>query len=251
MTALIDRPAEETQKCEFGQAEFDSIWWGSPDIAFTPAFWAEVTRLSCDDAFENHRLTDSLASECVMCLLGGHGIPAEHGIAAFQALSEANLLNASEPPSLEEISSVLEEPIQLPSGRSIKYRFAKQKSRYITNFLHSFEEPLDLDQWENVAIRDWLVGFDGIGLKTASWIVRNWFEADDVAILDIHVIRAGVLAGFFEPEYSLPRDYRKMEQNYLSFAETIGVRPSLLDAVIWDQMRRAGGLAIRLFQSHL
>ncbi|MCD0462310.1 8-oxoguanine DNA glycosylase [Roseiconus lacunae] len=251
MTAVIDRPAELTQHNEFSDAESDTVWWGSPDIAFTPAFWAKVTRLSDENAFETHRLTDSLASECVMCLLGGHGIPAEHGIAAFHALSEAGLLNAFEPPPLAAITKVLEEPIGLPSGHAIKYRFAKQKSRYIANFLHSFEEPHDLDHWENVAIRDWLVGFDGIGLKTASWIVRNWFDADDVAILDIHVIRAGVLAGFFDREDTLPRDYRKMEEKYLSFAKAIGVRPSLLDAVIWDQMRRAGRLAVRLFQSHL
>ncbi|MDZ3993341.1 hypothetical protein PspTeo4_24872 [Pseudomonas sp. Teo4] len=41
------------------------------------------------------------------------------------------------------------------------------------------------------ALRDWLLELPGIGYKTASWVARNWLDADDVAILDIHILRAG------------------------------------------------------------
>jgi endonuclease III len=37
----------------------------------------------------------------------------------------------------------------------------------------------------------------GIGPKTASWIARNWLDADDVAILDIHIMRVGQVIGLF------------------------------------------------------
>ena len=92
MTALIAESAERCLRHETASIGFDSIPWGSPDVVFTPAFWAEVTRQSRTDDSENHRLTDSFANESIMCLLGGHGIPAEHGIAAFRMLAEANLL---------------------------------------------------------------------------------------------------------------------------------------------------------------
>ena len=36
----------------------------------------------------------------------------------------------------------------------------------------------------------------------------------------------------------LPRDYAKLEERFIAFANAIEVRPSLLDAVIWREMRR-------------
>ncbi|MGK7863061.1 hypothetical protein [Falsiroseomonas sp. E2-1-a4] len=63
---------------------------------------------------------------------------------------------------------------------------------------------------------------NGIGPTTASWIARNWLGAASVAILDIHVIRAGQLIGLFEQEVRLPRDYFGMERRFLDFAEAVG-----------------------------
>lgn len=81
--------------------------------------------------------------------------------------------------------------------------------------------------------RDDLMRIPGIGPKTASWITRNWLGSDDVAILDIHIIRAGLLIGLFDRGQTVPRDYSAMEERFLSFARALNVRPSLLDAVMW------------------
>ena len=46
-----------------------------------------------------------------------------------------------------------------------------------------------------VALRDWLLAIPGIGPKTASWIVRNRTGSSAVAIIDVHILRAGTSAG--------------------------------------------------------
>lgn len=78
------------------------------------------------------------------------------------------------------------------------------------------------------------------GPKTASWIVRNLRGSDEVAILDVHVIRACRAMNLFPDVVSLPRDYDGLEARFLSFADRIGVKPSLLDAVMWTEVR--GGI---------
>ena len=89
------------------------------------------------------------------------------------------------------------------------------------------------------ALRDWLLELPGIGYKTASWIARNWLDADDVAILDIHILRAGALAGFFSSGLTVERHYLQLEAEFLALSKAIDVRPSRLDALMWYQMMSA------------
>lgn len=220
----------------------DRIRWGQPDILFTPAYWADqLDRHPELNSAGVHRLGDSLLEESVACLLGGYGIPAEVGLAAFSTLKSAGLIK-KQVVSDSDILAVLEEPLSL-GNRLIRYRFARQKSRYIAGLLSHFEEP---EQSDHQKIRDWLLRFDGIGLKTASWIIRNWFHSDHVAIIDIHIQRAGHLAGFFKRSHVVSRDYHEMETRFLDFALAIGAKPSALDALMWLQMRQAQRLASRI-----
>ena len=82
------------------------------------------------------------------------------------------------------------------------------------------------------------MGLPGIGAKTASWIVRNHRGSDAVAIIDIHILRAGRHIGVFPVSWQPQRHYTQLECAFLKFAEALGVRASLLDALIWDYMRR-------------
>jgi hypothetical protein len=52
----------------------------------------------------------------------------------------------------------------------------------------------------------------------ASWIVRNWLGSNDVAILDIHVIRAGKRMGLFSTIGRVEQHYLKMERRVLDLA---------------------------------
>jgi thermostable 8-oxoguanine DNA glycosylase len=91
-----------------------------------------------------------------------------------------------------------------------------------------------------LAFRRHLMRIPGIGPKTASWITRNWLGSDEVAILDIHIIRAGLLIGLFDRSMRVPRDYEALERRFLEFCGALGARPSLLDAVMWRAMRNIG-----------
>lgn len=85
-------------------------------------------------------------------------------------------------------------------------------------------------------LRDWLLDVPGIGYKTASWVARNWLDADDVAILDIHILRAGLLANFFESHLTVERNYLELEEQFIRFSKGLGVRASELDALMWLEM---------------
>ena len=48
-----------------------------------------------------------------------------------------------------------------------------------------------------VMLRDALTAIPGVGLKTASWAVRNHRASDSVAVLDVHIVRACEHLGVF------------------------------------------------------
>jgi thermostable 8-oxoguanine DNA glycosylase len=177
-------------------------------------------------------------------MLGGFGMPAEVGLAAFERLQSRSLIRHDITES--EIYLALKEPLSL-SGRQIRYRYPKQKARFIAAALHrlgSESAPTD-----DIQFRDWLLSFTGIGPKTASWITRNWLSSDRVAILDVHLHRAGLLMGLFSPGDSLTRDYSEMEEKLVSFASALGVRLSDLDDLIWRYMKELNQLALGLIET--
>lgn len=212
------------------------IPWGPIEAFPTPAYWTyQVMARRITGMPPRHRLGNTLAEEVGACLLGGHGIPASVGLAAFQRLQSLGVF--ANAPTESEIFDVLSHPLEIDS-RQIRYRFAKQKARYLSaalSCLSTKTPPLDSGK----ALRQWLIQLPGIGLKTASWVARNWLDADDVAILDIHVLRAGALAKFFDENLTVERNYLELEEQFIRFAQAIGVRASELDAIIWFEMMSA------------
>lgn len=224
-------------------AELDEVMpgvnWGRPDELFTPSFWkyqaeAQMRRRR----YRQHRLGSGLLEEIAVCLLGGYGIPAELGMAAFDRLKRQGLLSGEADQA--SILEILMQPLDI-GGRSRRYRFASQKSSYIARSLQlALEIP---DNEPPRALRDRLVELPGIGAKTASWIVRNHLDSDDVAIIDVHLHRACVMMNVFEANSDPSKHYLSLEALFLIFAEAIKVRASVLDAIIWDFMRRIGPTA--------
>lgn len=210
------------------------IRWGHAADLFTPAFWkyqSYMRRLRND--VWSHRLGDGLLEEVAVCLLGGFGMPAEIGLEAYRRLKAQQLLNGDA--SAEEIEKSLSTPL-IVNGRSRKYRFPKQKAKYLSSALSSISQssiPSDAR-----SLRDYLMTLNGIGPKTASWVVRNYLGADDVAILDVHIIRAGQQFGLFGSDASPGRGYQTLERLFLDFCDAISEPASLVDAIMWDQMRR-------------
>lgn len=220
--------------------------WGRAEVPFSPSFWVVQAKYWAEAHGHSScfRLGRSLREEAAACLLGGHGIPAEIGLAAFARLRDDGLLDG-QPVNEPAIREALQMPLAL-GNRSVRYRFARQKSRYLASMLTALDSmPANLS---DRGMRDWLIDCPGVGPKTASWIVRNWRASNDVAIIDIHLQRAGILSGFFSLQDKLPRDYARMEERFLDFAKAIDVPASILDAVIWQQMRRSGTLAHRMLE---
>ncbi len=224
------------------QLEFD---WGQPHQLGTAAFWVTQTRERSPSL--DHRIGErTLAEEVVACLLGGYGLPARIGLAAFRAVRAAGLIATDPAPNCAALERVLSGPLLLDSGRPpVRYRFPVQRAARVTCALQRLSEhEVPQDPWE---LRDWLVGVPGIGPKTASWIVRNWHGTDGIAIIDVHVRKAGLAAGFFLPSWKLPRDYALFEAAFSHVAAIGGVSTAALDARIWRDLSflgRAGSLLV-------
>lgn len=219
------------------------IRWDSHEYLFTPAFWA-AHAWQCSLAGQlprRHRLGSTLREEVTACLLGGYGVPAEVGLAAYMLLRDSGLLERRTPEA--ELHAALSQPLWV-NGRSVHYRFARQKAMYLSIALDALDDCSSLERLTDIELRNWFTDLPGVGLKTASWITRNLRGSDSVAIIDVHIFRAGRLAGIFPATATIARDYEELEQRFLRFASALAVPASQLDALIWDFMRRVGPLAV-------
>lgn len=219
------------------------VCWGLVEAFPTPAYWAyQVIARRLDEGPRSHRLGQTLAEELGACLLGGHGIPASIGLAAFERCRERGLFR---PDATEfDFLQALLTPLTV-GGRMVRYRFAAQKARFLARAMKVVVDGVPSLESGRL-LRDWLLRLEGVGPKTASWVARNWLDADDVAILDIHVLRAGVLSGFLDRSMNVARHYLELEAQFLRFATALGVRASELDAVIWRDMMSSPRTVSRL-----
>lgn len=218
--------------------------WGRVDAFGTAAYW--VAQAS-DGAREAAISPGTLVNEVAFCLLGGYGITAEMNLAAFRSLARAGLVSTDPVPEPDDIEAVLRVPVAVRGHHQpIRYRFPQQRALRLHAALARLgDEPLPSSP---VDLRDALRGFAGIGPKTASWIVRNYTGSDEVAIVDVHLRRAGLAAGFFRAEWRLPQDYRLFETAFLAYADAGGVGAGVLDVCIWEQVRRLGRTAARFLR---
>lgn len=220
----------------------NGLVWGLAEEIGSPAYWAAQAWMWEVEAPAHYKLGRSLEEELIACLLGGYGIPAEVGLAAYERL---RMVNDEDPCRLLNADSVLEllaAPLEL-NGRFVRYRFAKQKSTYLAGSMRALR-CLDQDAPDR-ELRDALTTLPGIGPKTASWIVRNWRDSDRVSILDIHILRAGRMLQIFPEGKSVDRHYLELEEAFLDFAEAISVKASILDSVIWMNMRQIPAAILR------
>lgn len=216
------------------------VRWGAVDAFPTPAYWqCQVLARRLTGRPAPYKLGRTLAEEVGACLVGGHGIPASVCIAAYERLRQLGAF-AGTPPSQAQLEAWLRQPLQV-GERKVTYRFAAQKARYLAAALPLVNSAPAFSQGK--ALRDWLLNLPGVGPKTASWVVRNWLDADDVAILDIHIMRIGQAMGVFPRNLTVERHYAQLEELFLQFGAALDVRASELDAVMWYEMASSPRLA--------
>ena len=210
-----------------------NVRWGAIDAFPTPAYWLyQVMNRRLTGASIQYKLGRTLVEEVGACLLGGHGIPAAVGLAAYKRLRERGAFTRQRN-SAEDFEAWLREPLFL-KGRPVRYRFASQKARYLAAAIPAIPTEPNFESGRH--LRDWLTTLPGIGPKTASWITRNWMDADDVAILDIHIMRIGQFMGLFPRELTVDRHYGELESLFVELSAALGVRTSELDALVWHEM---------------
>lgn len=213
------------------------VKWGNAAGFPTVAYWMlRIIESRLTNTTIHYKLGTTLLEEIGACLLGGHGIPAENGLAAYEHMKGKGAFTGKHH-SCEKLLEWLSEPIAM-NGKSFKYRFAKQKSSYIYSAIQKLSKE-DAPTSEGKMLRSWLLDIKGIGLKTASWIARNWLDADDVAILDIHIYRAGLLGGFFSNSLTIEKHYLELENRFIQLAQSMEVKTSELDSLMWFEMQQS------------
>ena len=209
-------------------------WHHSYEIG-SAAFWIDQTQRSQLPA--RHALGTSLREEFAACILGGYGITGPMTLAAFHAIRDDGLLHEDQHPNCADIEAVLRTPLQVAGHtRPIRYRFARQRAERIASGLAMLPDLTPAENTPARQLRDALLAIPGVGMKTASWIARNVRDSDDLAVIDIHIHRAGVIAGVFDRGWTLPKHYRWFEDAFCGWAQAGGVRTADLDACVWNQM---------------
>jgi N-glycosylase/DNA lyase len=210
--------------------------WGRHDALDTPAYWLVMAAYAEMTAtYQNHRIGNTLQEEFAACLLGGYGMPAEMGNAAFLHLRDCGCFEKTM--TQAELHTALCQPLRV-GNKTARYRYPAQKSIYLYEGIQKLRASPSIEsRMSPVEFRDWLCTFRGVGPKTASWVTRNHFGSDEVAILDLHICRVGRNIGIFNEHESVAKHYSVMEAKFLSFSRALGVRASLLDALMWDEMR--------------
>ena len=220
---------------------FLDVDWEEAGKRFTKSYWQVQYHL--ENALSwSFRLGSNLMEEVVACLLGGYGLKAELGLLAFHRMKNLRLIHKGV--ALSEVEKAILRPFKV-NGKDVHYRFPHQKAKYIYYFL----QRTDLDDLEKLCgldLRNKLMDIKGIGPKTASWIARNYKDCDDVAIVDVHIYRAGRIAGFVDPKWNMRKDYFKIEDSFLDFCHSINASPAKMDSIIWNQMKRSNRRAIEM-----
>jgi thermostable 8-oxoguanine DNA glycosylase len=184
--------------------------------------------------------------ELLFCLLGGHGISYELSHSAAEVLFGRGVFShcARQGDRLQRyVQDLLGRPWYEPrrrDGTGRRYRYPKRKAvlvRRADDWLRR-EAPSGLlaalsDISDAPRRRDWLCGCPGVGPKTASWVLRNLGLGEQLAILDVHILRALEQAGRMGT-YRLPRDYEVAEAAFLSWSRELGAPASAFDLLLWQ-----------------
>jgi N-glycosylase/DNA lyase len=223
-----------------------TVRWGHGWQVGTAAYWIALTQNAVRDgrmpaSQARHSIGANLTEEVAACLLGGYGLPHQVGLAAFEAVRAEGLLRG--PVTREGIEKVLRQPLRAGS-RTVHYRFPAQRADYLAAALTRLQTQRSPASAR--ALRDWLLELPGIGPKTAGWIVRNYLGSDEVAVIDIHVLRAGIEAAVFDPSWAPARQYDLLEALFLAWAQHGAVNAADLDAIVWAERARIPAAYARL-----
>jgi N-glycosylase/DNA lyase len=191
----------------------------------------------------------ALRRELIFCLLGGHGVSFELALSATDRVmrmapfSERWTSKQLQQRLFSELSTPQFDP-RRQNGQFRRYRFPNRKSQLISaarEWVRS-EGPLG----ERLAAipdekdrRVWLSRCPGLGPKSTSWLLRNAGLARNLAVIDVHVLRAMHEFGCLPP-VRLPKDYELIESRFLVWCSELDTSAAELDLFLWEWQRGSG-----------
>lgn len=218
------------------------------DIQSIEGAWRIVRDLYCEAigffaVAEPYEIEDEL----LFCMLGGFGISFEHGRSASSTVRQLRPFSGDWED--EELYTEIEAALMCPQfeplrkdGSFRRYRFPKQKASAIVKArqwvlgnaplysrLHELSNSRDR--------RKFLCQCPGVGFKTASWILRNLGLGSELAIIDVHVLRALVMAKRIPSDVRIPKDYEKVEEAFLAWCDDLDAPSAAFDLFVWHWQR--------------
>jgi N-glycosylase/DNA lyase len=195
---------------------------------------------------------DHVERELLFCLLGGFGVSYEHNLSAAEIVGGMRPFAStdSDDELFTLVASALETPQFRPprgDGTLRRYRFPRRKALLLVEARAWLREQRPLYE-RLIALasaqerRDFLRRCPGVGPKTSSWLLRNLCLGDDLAIIDVHLLRALQVAGRISSP-RLPRDYEAVEDAFLAWCKELEAPPAAFDLFVWEWQR--GTLAPR------
>ena len=195
-----------------------------------------------------------LWEELVACILGSR-VVFETSYSAFKHLKKAGYTSlANYKPSMprwqkgmaRELNRSLYLPLKLDGSRR-KYPFPFLRSKHIVKtwkMIYGNENTLTQLVSEELESKEKRVNLInnacGIGPKQASLFLRNSILAEDVAILDSHVLRYMIINKLAKPSLKAINSlsiYERIEERLQRYAESLRNKLSDLDLAIWITMR--------------
>lgn len=221
---------------------------GSRAVAFDwEALWEEFGSFYVERVAPSpERSSASVEDELLFCLLGGHGVTFELARSATAVLAPLNVFGSEwETAELaaairRELEAAQFEPRRL-DGSLRRYRYPVRKALLISQAAEwvRLRRPLEehlVELSDQGARREFLCECPGIGMKTASWLLRNVGLGEALAVVDVHLLRALAAAGRIT-EARLPRDYHAVEQHFLAWCDELNAPPAAFDLMVWEWQR--------------
>ena len=192
---------------------------------------------------------DKYIEEFFFILLGGFGITYELNKSGLKCLkqkgylvnslydTDENVITTSKR-LREEFNTKQFEP-RTTMGEFRKYRFIESKSITIAkagNWLWGecmWDLVNHLKNIDGKVTREWLCTCPGIGMKSASWFLRNVGINEDYAVLDIHVLRFMERLGICVPQMVTEKTYIHLEGILKNICDQIGVALGRMDYLLW------------------
>ena len=210
--------------------------------------WRVVADLYCEAVRPSwSSACQEIEGELLFCLLGGFGVTYEHGRSAAAVISRLEPFSEDwdDDALFEAIVRALMRPQFEPrrqDGSFRRYRFPRHKASMIVNARRWLRDNAPLNERLLTiggckARRELLSECPGVGLKTASWVLRNLGLGSGLAIIDTHVLRALSDSGRVPETVRLPRDYELAENAFLKWCEELRAPPAAFDLFVWHWQR--------------